>query len=71
MSERPLLCASVSGTLSVVAGPNIAKGPIVRRPSMVALAERLNLDRRAVRLLQRLRARYGPGPLMLRLYGSA
>jgi cytochrome P450 len=59
-------------TLRVVAGvfaPNIAKGPIIRRPSMVALAERLDLDRRSVRLLQRMRARYGAGPLMLRLPG--
>jgi hypothetical protein len=32
-----------------------AKGVIVRRPRMVALAEWLDLDRRAIRRLQRLR----------------
>lgn len=33
---------------------------------MVALAERLELDRRAVRRIQQLRDRYGSGPVMLR-----
>jgi hypothetical protein len=38
---------------------------------VVALAERLDADRRAVRLLQRLTARYGPGPLRLRVPGRS
>lgn len=50
-----------------VLGPTIAKGDIIRRPRMVALAERLRLDRRAVRRMQRLRNKYGTGPLLLRI----
>jgi cytochrome P450 len=65
--------ASPPDTLRLLAGvvaPTIAKGPIIRRPAMVGLAERLDLDRSAVREMQRLRDRYGPGPLMLRLPGQ-
>lgn len=47
--------------------PLVARGLIVRRPWVVAVAERIDADRRAVRLLQSLRSRYGPGPLLLRL----
>jgi cytochrome P450 len=67
-----LTFASLPDTLAVlldVALPNIAKGPLIRRPAAVRMAERLGLDRRAVRRMQALRARYGPGPLMLRLPG--
>lgn len=49
--------------------PLVARGAIVRRPRGVALAERLDADRRAVPLLQRLRDRYGAGPLLLRFPG--
>jgi len=62
--------ATVRETLGVLAGvalPTVAKGVIIRRPRVVALAERLDLDRRAVRRVQRLRDRYGAGPLLLRL----
>lgn len=50
-----------------VLAPTFAKGVIVRRPKMVALAERLGLDARAVRRMQKLRDKYGDGPLMLPL----
>jgi cytochrome P450 len=62
--------ASVLDTLRAllrVLVPLTARGVIVRRPRVVALAERLDLDRRAVRQMQRLRERYGAGPLLLRL----
>lgn len=62
--------ASVLDTLRVgtqVMLPLVARGVIVRRPRVVALAERLDTDRRAVRRLQQLRSRYGPGPLLLRV----
>src|SRR4051812_35550110 len=49
--------------------PTIAQGAIIRRPTMVRLADRLQLDRRAVRRLVRLRDRYGPGPMLIRLPG--
>jgi cytochrome P450 len=60
--------ASTLDTIRVAAAvaiPNLAQGIIRRRPSMVWLAERLDVDRRAGRLLQRLRRRHGPGPLRL------
>jgi cytochrome P450 len=69
-TDQPLPRASVRETLGVLADvitPNLAKGVIIRRPKVVALAERLQLDRRAVRRLQALRNRHGGGPLMLRL----
>jgi cytochrome P450 len=62
--------ATLGETLAVLADvilPTLAKGVLIRRPPVVALAERLGLDRRAVRRLQRLRDRYGTGPLLLRL----
>lgn len=47
--------------------PNLAKGVIIRRPKMVALAERLKLDQRAVRRMQWLRDKYKIGPVALRM----
>jgi len=61
--------ATVADTLAAFADvllPTLAKGVILRRPAVVALAERLDLDRRAVRRMQHLRDRYGAGPLLLR-----
>ncbi len=61
--------ATFGETLGVFAGvivPTLAKGVIIRRPLMVALAEKLDLDRHAVRRVQRLRDKYGVGPLRLR-----
>lgn len=46
--------------------PTLAKGVLVRRPRMLALAERLDLDARAVKEMQRLRSRYGEGLLLIR-----
>lgn len=56
-------------TVAEVLAPTVAKGVIIRRPRAMALAERLDADRRAVRRLARLRDRYGPGPLVLDLPG--
>src|SRR4051812_36236151 len=66
--------ATVGDTLAVlcgIVGPTVAKGPIIRRAAMVSLSDRLALDRRAIRRMQRLRDRYGSGPLMLRLPGQS
>ncbi len=49
-----------------VALPTWAKGIIIRRKPVVALAERLDFDRRAVRQMQRLRDAHGSGPLLVR-----
>jgi cytochrome P450 len=62
--------ASIRDTVAAlleVALPMVAKGPLIRRPIVVAMAERLDLDARAVRRVQRLRRRYAPGPLVLRI----
>ncbi|AHG88725.1 cytochrome P450 [Gemmatirosa kalamazoonensis] len=70
--DTPLPTASLADTLGVLADvvlPTLAKGVIIRRPRAIAIAERLDLDRRAVRRLQRLRDRYGAGPVLLRLPG--
>lgn len=65
--------ATLRDTLAVALGvalPTIAKGVIVRRPRVVALVQVLELDGRAVRTVQRLREKYGGGPLMLRTPGQ-
>lgn len=62
--------ASVFDTLRVVRSvlaPTIAKGVIKRRPKMEATAEHRHLDAKAVQLMQRLRIKYGDGPLQLRI----
>lgn len=64
--------ASLRDTLAFaadVAIPTIGKGVIIRRPRIVALADRVGLDSRAVKRMQRLRARYGTGPLLLPIPG--
>ncbi len=45
--------------------PTLAKGVIMRREAMLALAERMDLDRRAIREMQRIRTKYGDTPLLL------
>lgn len=45
--------------------PTVAKGVIIRRRRAEALAQRFDLDRHAVKLMQKLRRKYGPGPLRL------
>ncbi|HVM19499.1 MAG TPA: cytochrome P450 [Egibacteraceae bacterium] len=46
--------------------PFAARGPIARRPRITTLSERMDADRRAVRRMQRVRDRYGPGPVLLK-----
>lgn len=54
-----------------VALPAFATGAVKRRRAPMALAERFQADRGAIRLLQRLRERHGEGPLRLRVPGRA
>lgn len=64
--------ASVADTVRIFTDiliPTVAKGPIIRRPKMVAMAERLKLDSRAVRRMQSLHETYGNGPLRVRVPG--
>lgn len=62
--------ASLLDTVRAFTGvvlPVAMRGAIVRRPRVTGLAQRMDADRRAVRQMQRLRARYGPGPVQLRV----
>jgi cytochrome P450 len=71
-SRAGLATASLKDTLALFAEvvlPTLGKGVIIRRPKIVALAERLGLDARAVRRVQRLRAAYGAGPMLVPLFG--
>jgi hypothetical protein len=66
--------ANLFETFAVVAEvlfPTLAKGVIIRRPKMLAIAEGLDLDRRAIRRMQRVRNKYQAGPLLLRIPGRA
>jgi len=70
----PLPLASWADTGRVLAGavlPIVAQGAILRRRRVVGLAGRLRTDDRGVRVLQRMRERYGPGPLRLRVPGRS
>jgi cytochrome P450 len=57
--------------LSDVILPTVGKGPIIRRPAMVGLAETLDLDTRAIRRMQDLRDKYGSGPLLMKVPGRS
>ncbi|MFG2250826.1 cytochrome P450 [Spirillospora sp. NPDC048823] len=73
-TEAPPARATVADTLRIggtVVVPALARGVLARRPRFVALAEAIQADRRAARLLQRLRARYGTGPLRLAVPGRS
>lgn len=62
--------ATVADTFSILAKvvfPNVAKGVIKRRPGVVGFAEKFDVDQRAVQLVDRLREKYGRGPVRLRL----
>ncbi|GIJ51189.1 cytochrome P450 [Virgisporangium aliadipatigenens] len=62
--------ASIADTARVAAtvlAPVIARGVIVRRPRLTGLLARTGADRRAMRTLRRIRERYGPGPVRLRI----
>ncbi|THJ67006.1 cytochrome P450 [Arthrobacter echini] len=70
MSTRALPTASALETARVVLGvliPTIAKGPIIRRPRIVGLVARWDLDARAVGIFRRLQEKYPDGPLLLKL----
>lgn len=61
--------ADTAGVLFDVVLPTFGKGILIRRRGVVALADRLELDKRGVRRLQTLRARHGDRPLQLKLPG--
>lgn len=48
----------------------VAKGPIIRRPKVVAGVERFGLEARAVKRMQTVAGKYGKGPLMLAVPGK-
>lgn len=64
-----LTATETAAVLAIAGGPLLAKGIMVRRPWVVALLQATGMERSAVVLFQRLRRRYGDGPVMLRLPG--
>lgn len=71
---RPPSRASALDTARVLArviAPTLASGVILRRRAVMALADRLDVDRSATDLLRQLRSRYGGGPLRLRIPGRS
>ncbi|GAA1543498.1 cytochrome P450 [Dactylosporangium maewongense] len=72
--SAPPATASALDTAKValaVVAPTLLQGVIRRRPRMVRFARRLDADKRAGRLLQRLRRQYGGSPLMLKVPGRS
>ncbi|TLP97330.1 cytochrome P450 [Nesterenkonia salmonea] len=70
--QNPLPTASPVETAKILAEvelPTISKGPIIRRPRMVAAVENLGLEARAVTRMQTIAEKYGRGPIMLALPG--
>jgi hypothetical protein len=68
VSPTPLPKASARETLAVygeVLIPTIAKGAIIRRPRVVGVSQRLGLDDRAVRRMQKLEERHGAKTILL------
>src|SRR4051794_35545231 len=66
--------ASLTDTLRAamnLAAPTVAQGVIARRPSVIGVFDRLDADRRAVRQMQQLADRYGPGPVRLAVPGRS
>jgi cytochrome P450 len=66
--------AGFSDSLKIFADvilPTVAKGVIVRRPFWVAVAERFDLDGRAIRRMQRIRGKYGSTPLIVPVPGRS
>jgi cytochrome P450 len=66
MSELPRLSPrDAAATVADVVAPLVARGLVARRRRVLAALDAIDADRRAVRRMQRLRARYGPGPVVL------
>lgn len=68
MTTNPVRTSTAIDTLKVVStvvAPMLAGGVVKRRPRVMGLLETVQADRSAVRTLQDLRARYGPGLLRL------
>ncbi|GHH28953.1 cytochrome P450 [Lentzea cavernae] len=57
--------------LATVLLPTLAKGVVVRRPGVMAAAERVQSDARAITTMRGLRDRYGPEPVRLRITGRS
>lgn len=66
-TPRVIHTSEALGFLMRVALPTWAQGLLLRRPWVTALAERWQFDRRAILYLQKLRRKYGNGPLLLRI----
>lgn len=64
--------ATLAETFNITAqvfGPLFAEGVIIRRPRVLQLADKLDLNGSAVQQMQALREKYGDGPLLLPIPG--
>lgn len=71
-SPPPLPRASTAEHVSIVAAvllPTLARGAILRRPFWESATTALGTDGHAVRVLRRLRAAHGPGPVEFAVFG--
>ncbi|MFC0624630.1 cytochrome P450 [Kribbella deserti] len=72
MSSDMLPTATVTDSARAVRDallPLVAEGAILRRPRALVLAERFDLESRALKVVRRFRQRYGDGPVLLRIPG--
>ncbi|MBB3664016.1 MULTISPECIES: cytochrome P450 [Prauserella salsuginis group] len=63
--------AETARVAATVLAPTIGAGPITRRPAVMQLAERFELDRRAITTLRALRRAHHGRPVRLRLPGRS
>jgi cytochrome P450 len=66
-TPRTATIADTARVAATVLAPVVARGVIVRRPRLTGLLARTGADRPAMRTLGRMREKYGPGPLRLRI----
>lgn len=72
-ARSALHAASLAETAAIIAqviAPTMAKGPLLRRETAVRVADRLDLDTRAVRRMETLAARHGGAALRLAIPGK-
>src|SRR3954447_6463608 len=81
MSDKPdagdacrgaVVRASLIDTLGIFSSimlPTFGKGILIRRPTMVAAAQRLGFDTAAIKTMQRLRRKHGPAAVLLPIPG--
>ncbi|ROR72528.1 cytochrome P450 [Bogoriella caseilytica] len=66
MTDMPAIAATdATRAIAKILLPMAAGGAIARRPTMMRMVDRLNLDAGAIDEMRRLRSKYGPGPVQI------